>query len=292
MAQQYKFSTAEGKHSSFYNRQVPAFQLMSQSTPFNSNMGKLSSRSSVSNTLNVEDDPRYSSDDGNTSYLSNSSNPPNRFRHANSKVRESQLSDILSHQCARDTEPDYVNQESVDQAAFERAERASSIIGGQSAGSDAYRTTAQAYMSGEVTQKKKISSKKMHYQNNGNVMSHVSSAETSNQHICCNSNSTDIDVSSMEDPLIDKVRSTLAKRGATGVLGMARLFRIMDDDDSKSLSMTEFKKAVRDSSLVLQDKELTYLFNLFDTDASGSISYDEFLYILRVRFIGSLEDAV
>jgi EF-hand domain pair len=270
MAQLYKFSTAEGKHSSFYNRQVPTFQLMGQSTPFNSYIGKLSSRSSVSNTRNVEDDPRYSSDDGNASYLSNSSNPPNRLRHANSKV----------------------NQESVDQAAFERAERASSIIGGQSAGCDAYRTTAQAYMSGEVTQKKKISSKKMHYQNNVNVMSHVSSAGTNNQHISCDSNSTDIDVSIMEDPVIEKVRSTLAKRGATGVLGMARLFRIMDDDDSKSLSMTEFKKAVRDSSVVLQDKELTYLFNLFDTDASGSISYDEFLYILRVCFIGSLEDAV
>jgi hypothetical protein len=291
MAQQYKFSTADGKHSSFYNRQVPTFQLMSQATPFN-NMGKLPSRSSVSDTRNVEDDPRYSSDDGNTSHQSNSPNPPNRLRHANSKVRESQLSDILSHQCARDTEPGYVNQESVDQAAFERAERASSIIGGQSAGSDAYRTTAQAYMSGEVTQKKKISSKKMHYQNNVNVMPHNSGAGANDHRSDYDSNSTDIDVSSMEDPLIEKVRATLAKRGATGVLGMARLFRIMDDDDSKSLSMIEFKKAIRDSSLVLQDKELTYLFNLFDTDASGSISYDEFLYILRVRFIVSVDDAV
>lgn len=291
MAQQYKFSTADGKHSSFYNRPVPTFQLMSQATPFNNNLGKLSSRSSASNTRNVEDDPRYSSDDGSTSHQSNSPNPQNRIRHANSKVRESQLSDILSHQYARDTGPDYVNQESVDQAAFERAERASSIIGGQSAGSDAYRTTAQAFMSGEINEKKKTSSKKMHYQNNVNMIPHASSAGTNNQPYGYDSNSIDNDLSSTEDPLIAKVRATLAKRGATGVLGMARLFRIMDDDDSKSLSMTEFKKAMRDSSLVLQDAELTYLFKLFDTDASGSIGYNEFLYILRVCLIGSLKDA-
>lgn len=289
MAQQYKFSTADGKHSSFYNRQVPTFQLMSQATPFNNDMSKLSSRSS--NARNVEDGPRYSSEDGNKSYQNDSSNPPNRPRHVNSKVRESQLSDILSHECARDTVPDYVNQESVDQAAFERAERASSIIGGQSAGSDAYRTTAQDYMLGETNQKKKISSKKMHYQNNVNVMTNVSSAGTNNQHNGYDSNPIEIDVSSIEDPLIEKVRATLAKRGATGVLGMARLFRIMDDDDSKSLSMTEFKKAIRSSLLVLEDKELVYLFQLFDTDGSGFISYDEFIHIFRVRFVDSLKEA-
>ena len=289
MAQQYKFSTADGKHSSFYNRQVPTFQLMSQATPFNNDMSKLSSRSS--NARNVEDGPRYSSEDGNKSYQNDSSNPPNRPRHVNSKVRESQLSDILSHECARDTVPDYVNQESVDQAAFERAERASSIIGGQSAGSDAYRTTAQDYMLGETYQKKKISSKKMHYQNNVNVMTNISSAGTNNQHNGYDSNPIEIDVSSIEDPLIEKVRATLAKRGATGVLGMARLFRIMDDDDSKSLSMTEFKKAIRSSLLVLEDKELVYLFQLFDTDGSGFISYDEFIHIFRVRFVDSLKEA-
>ena len=64
--------------------------------------------------------------------------------------------------------------------------------------------------------------------------------------------------------------------------GMARLFRIMDDDDSKSLSMAEFKKAMRESSLMLQDSELTALFKLFDTDSSGTISYEEFMHILRV----------
>lgn len=283
MAQQYKFSTADGKHSSFYNRQVPTFQLMGQATPFNNDLNKFSSRSSASNDRNVEDDPRYSSDYGNPSYQTD---PPNRPRHVNSKVRESQLSDILSHQCTRDTGGDYANQLSIEQAAFERAERALSLVGGQSAGSDAYRTTAQAHMSGEANERKKISSRKMHYQDNVNMMPRVSSAETNNQYTGSKSNLVDIDMNSIEDPLIEKVRATLARRGASGVLGMARLFRIMDDDDSKSLSMPEFKKAMRDSKLLLQDKELTNLFNLFDTDANGSISYDEFLHILRVRLTG------
>ena len=66
---------------------------------------------------------------------------------------------------------------------------------------------------------------------------------------------------------------------------MARLFRIMDDDDSKSLSMAEFKKAMRESSLMLQDSEMTALFKLFDTDSGGTISYEEFMHILRVSIL-------
>jgi len=38
----------------------------------------------------------------------------------------------------------------------------------------------------------------------------------------------------------------LAKRGARGVTGLGRSFRIADDDRSKSLDRNEFQKAIHD----------------------------------------------
>ena len=67
------------------------------------------------------------------------------------------------------------------------------------------------------------------------------------------------------------------------MLGRARMFRIMDDNDSKTLDMNEFKKAMRDLALMLTELEVRQLFQLFDRDGSGTISYDEFMAVLRVR---------
>jgi len=84
-------------------------------------------------------------------------------------------------------------------------------------------------------------------------------------------------------PLLDKLRVKLASRGANGLLGMARMFKIMDDDDSKSLDLNEFKKAMRDLALMMTELEIKQLFQLFDRDGGGNISYDEFMAVLRVH---------
>ena len=45
---------------------------------------------------------------------------------------------------------------------------------------------------------------------------------------------------------MDLFRSKLAGRGARGLIGLAKQFKIADDDNSRDLDMSEFKKAVRD----------------------------------------------
>ena len=55
----------------------------------------------------------------------------------------------------------------------------------------------------------------------------------------------------------------------------------MDDDNSKSLDVNEFKKAMRDMQLSLSQTEVQQLFTLFDRDGEGSISYDEFISVVR-----------
>jgi Ca2+-binding EF-hand superfamily protein len=55
----------------------------------------------------------------------------------------------------------------------------------------------------------------------------------------------------------------------------------MDDDNSKSLSKYEFNKAMTDYMLGFSAEENGQLFDYFDVDSSGSISYDEFIRAVR-----------
>ena len=60
-------------------------------------------------------------------------------------------------------------------------------------------------------------------------------------------------------------------QGANGILGLARKFRIMDDDESGTLDITEFGKAMRECSICdLSKKGIDHLFHYFDTDNSGT----------------------
>ena len=70
-------------------------------------------------------------------------------------------------------------------------------------------------------------------------------------------------------------------RGARGIAGLGKQFKIADDDYSKDLDMYEFKKAIRDFRINLADKDSERLFKIFDRDGSGRIDYDEFLRGIR-----------
>ncbi len=56
----------------------------------------------------------------------------------------------------------------------------------------------------------------------------------------------------------------------------------MDDDNSKSLDIHEFKKACKDFRFDLSEKEIIAAFNAFDRSGDGLIDYEEFLAQLRV----------
>lgn len=60
----------------------------------------------------------------------------------------------------------------------------------------------------------------------------------------------------------------------------------MDDDGSKTLSLPEFTKAVRDFRVGINEENVPTLFDAFDSNRDGTINYDEFLYAIR----GELND--
>lgn len=55
----------------------------------------------------------------------------------------------------------------------------------------------------------------------------------------------------------------------------------MDDDNSKSLSKAEFRKAVRDFKVDIPEDFIDTIFAAFDLNRDGTIDYDEFLRIIR-----------
>lgn len=84
------------------------------------------------------------------------------------------------------------------------------------------------------------------------------------------------------DILMDLLRDTLKERGASGIIGIQRKFRIMDDDGDKYLNFAEFKKAIKECNLNFSDIEISQIFSFFDKDKSGSINFDEFITGIRV----------
>jgi Ca2+-binding EF-hand superfamily protein len=69
----------------------------------------------------------------------------------------------------------------------------------------------------------------------------------------------------------------MAQRGARGIIGLKRIFKIMDDDNSGYLDTYEFNKALKDYRVNLNPEESQKLFSVFDLNGDGNISYDEFL---------------
>ena len=89
------------------------------------------------------------------------------------------------------------------------------------------------------------------------------------------------------EELINKFRGKLVARGCRGIFSIGRLFRNMDDDNSKSINFPEFSKVCNEFRMDLPVSDVRLLFNYIDVNKNGEIDYDEFLRTVR----GTMYDA-
>ena len=76
-------------------------------------------------------------------------------------------------------------------------------------------------------------------------------------------------------------KARVKARGVKGIIGLQKLFKIMDDDNSNCLSQYEFSKACRDFKVGISEDNLPVIFNAFDLNHDGTLSIDEFLMAVR-----------
>lgn len=157
-----------------------------------------------------------------------------------------------------------------------------SLIGGQT-DNDPYRTTSQRMNEGESSLNNKSTKKKLY---NNNVKTYSPITGTTSSYIQPNiqpnpNNKGNSEVNNTEftenSPVLDRLRKIIESRGSKGIIGLSRIFKIMDDDGSKTLSFDEFKKAMKEFNMGLSDAEVLLLFKKFDYTNLGVISYNNFL---------------
>lgn len=83
-------------------------------------------------------------------------------------------------------------------------------------------------------------------------------------------------------PIIDLLRKKIATRGARGIIGLGKLFKIMDDNRTGTLDSEEFVKGLKEYKLGIEEEDIKQIFQAFDVDKSGQIDYNEFLRAVRV----------
>mmetsp|Transcript_10370 Transcript_10370/g.17407 ORF Transcript_10370/g.17407 Transcript_10370/m.17407 type:complete len:377 (+) Transcript_10370:3-1133(+) len=89
---------------------------------------------------------------------------------------------------------------------------------------------------------------------------------------------------SLVTPIMHRLRESLVQRGADGIRGLARHFKICDKQAPfGKLDAHEFARCCSLNRLDLNDREIAVLMSHFDRDGNGVISYEEFLRSLRGR---------
>ncbi|XP_034352954.2 calcyphosin [Arvicanthis niloticus] len=81
--------------------------------------------------------------------------------------------------------------------------------------------------------------------------------------------------------IMEKLRAQCLSRGDLGIQGLARFFRRLDKDGSRSLDAKELRQGLAQLGLEMDEAEAEALCRRWDCDGSGTLDLEEFLRALR-----------
>ena len=76
----------------------------------------------------------------------------------------------------------------------------------------------------------------------------------------------------------------MIKRGAKGLIGLRRQFKLMDSDGSGELDFSEFRKALDDYRVGCTGPEADQIFSIFDHNRNGTVNFEEFMSTILGEF--------
>ena len=117
--------------------------------------------------------------------------------------------------------------------------------------------------------------------NNNNNLDNNNNNNLDNNNNIENEKEIKNDYYSSGNECLNLFREEIKKRGGRGIIGLARQFKLFDQNNNKTLDYNEFSKAIKELKIELNDNEIKELFSKFDIDNSNNINYDEFLSQLR-----------
>jgi Ca2+-binding EF-hand superfamily protein len=89
------------------------------------------------------------------------------------------------------------------------------------------------------------------------------------------------------ETLINDIKEKIKARGTLGIRGLARMFKILDNNGNRQIDLEEFYWGIKELGIGLSEAEASSVLAAFDRDGSGTVNFDEFLRALR----GELSDS-
>ena len=81
--------------------------------------------------------------------------------------------------------------------------------------------------------------------------------------------------------LFDFLKERIVHRGASSIIGLHRIFQVIDKEGFGTVSLEKFYLVIKDLRIDLNKEQILLLFTLFDKENTGFIRYKEFIRALQ-----------
>jgi len=104
--------------------------------------------------------------------------------------------------------------------------------------------------------------------------------------------SEDFDEDLAYQQAFEKLRSKLLSRGPSGILGLTKMYWIIDVEGSGLINMYEFGKGIKENRIIMDEFELRLIFSTFDLEGNGAINYFDLMNEVTGRMNEQRSNAV